>query len=83
MKIRYEDMIDDPKKTLETISHHTGIQFNSVIEKIKKNQPLRRGYIFNGNRMRMSNDIRLKSKNRIFPKSLKNKFIVLINGFWY
>ena len=86
LKIRYEDLLQMPKETLDTIASKFEIDLQTVSDSIDKNEPLRKGFIFNGNRMSMGKDTELilkKSGKLAFDRTIKNAVTVLINRVWY
>ena len=86
LKIRYEDLLQMPKETLGKIASKFEIDLQEVSDKIDKNESLKRGFIFNGNRMSMGEDTELtlkKSGNLAFDKTIKNALVMLINRVWY
>jgi len=83
LKIRYEDLLQDPRRTLGRISEFTGLDLCASIEKIESSLPLKRGHVFNGNRMRMRDEVVLNTANPTYKKSLGNRFINLMHACWY
>jgi len=61
LKIKYEDLTTRPEETLTKIAHFTGIELKPAIHKVEKKLPLQQGYVFNGNRMRMEDDVVFKT----------------------
>jgi hypothetical protein len=55
--VRYEDLVSEPERIVEMIGNTLGLDCNPAIDRISSNQPLRRGHIFNGNRMRMQEEV--------------------------
>jgi hypothetical protein len=58
--IRYEDFVDKPAETLRIIGQAARIDVESVVSKVMSEAPLERGYMFNGNRMRLLPRITLR-----------------------
>ena len=84
LKVRYEDFLTTPDKAIKKVEKYFKIDFRHAVEKIEKDRPLSRGYIFNGNRMRMNNELILKkSRKPSFKRSIKNATIMVMNGVWY
>ena len=86
LKIRYEDLLQNPKETLDKIASKFEIDLQRVSDSIDKAEPLRRGFIFNGNRMSMGKDaeIKLKISGKLtFDRTTKNIVTMLINRVWY
>ena len=75
-----------PKETLDKIASKFEIDLQKVSDRIDKNEPLRKGFIFNGNRMSMGKDTELtlkKSGKLAFDRTIKNAMVMLINRVWY
>lgn len=53
VRLRYEDFVSQPEATLRQLGETFSIDTSAPIERIRRQEPLQRGYIFNGNRMRM------------------------------
>ena len=82
--IKYEDFIAEPTETLITIQNKFHINLNNSIELIKNNEELKTGYIFEGNRIRLQERIRIVQVNKkIKPGKLKDYLTLVFNGFWY
>lgn len=86
LKIRYEDLLQMPKATLGKIASKFEIDLQDVSDRIDKNEPLRKGFIFNGNRLSMAKDTELtlkKSGKLAFDRTIKSTVVMLINRVWY
>lgn len=57
VRIHYENFVADPQKELMHIGSAFGIDTSPAIDKINQGLPLDRGYVFNGNRMRMQDQV--------------------------
>ncbi len=60
--VTYEDLILKPKETLDLISRVSDMDMNVLKAKIEKDEDLKVGYLFDGNRIRLSESIKLKSQ---------------------
>jgi len=56
-QIWYEELISDPERSLQTIAQGCGVDTQQSILKVRAQQPLDRGFIFNGNRMRLEESV--------------------------
>lgn len=86
LKIRYEDLLEAPHETLGKIASQFEIDLQRVGDLIDQNEPLKKGFIFNGNRMSMGKDteLRLKKSRKLpFDRTIKNAVVLLINRMWY
>jgi hypothetical protein len=59
-QIWYEELVADPQRSLQTIEDGCGVNTQRSIQKVCAQAPLERGFIFNGNRMRLQETIVLK-----------------------
>lgn len=67
-RLYYEDLVSEPEQTLERIGRMFSIDTSPAIDKIRCNQPLERGYVFNGNRMRMQDRVVFRKSSGVTPK---------------
>jgi len=58
--IRYEDLVMDPKATLERASVFTGLDLISVLAKLERGEALLPGHVIEGNRLRMQRQVQLR-----------------------
>ncbi len=68
LRLCYEDLVSEPEKTLERIGGTFSIDTVPAIDKIRRNQPLERGYVLNGNRMRMQERVTLRTSSGVLPR---------------
>jgi Sulfotransferase family len=57
LRVHYDDLISAPESVLTQIGASFKIDTSPAISKISKDEPLDRGYLFNGNRMRMQSQV--------------------------
>ena len=57
VNLEYEQMMRQPEACLQEIGHKFGIDEGEVVGKIARQMPLNRGFVFNGNRMRMQKSV--------------------------
>jgi hypothetical protein len=67
--IQYEYLMQRPRNTLQSLNEHFGLDVEGVIEKVRNGVPLKRGNVFNGNRMRMQESVIFRKK----PYVIENK----------
>jgi hypothetical protein len=72
VEIKYEDLITKPLDTLTVIQNELQIDLKPVLEKLKKDEFLTIGPLFEGNVIRMKEKLKLEVKAPIFPKTFKN-----------
>jgi len=81
--VTYESFIQDPSRTLKRLESKLNLKFGNVIQMIDNNQELQVGYLFDGNRIRLKETIKLKKE---FPKqeaNFTNAITRLINKPFY
>jgi len=59
-KLHYEAFVAEPEALLRAVGRRIGLDVEAAISKIASATPLRRGYIFNGNRMRIQPEVVLR-----------------------
>ncbi len=59
IRLRYEDLVTSPEASLQSIGNSLNLSFDGVIERIKQGDALDPGHVVAGNRLRMSNQIKL------------------------
>lgn len=60
IKIRYEEFVMDPRKTLQRIGELINIDYSDVATNIEANKAMTVGHTVAGNKLRMSSNIQLK-----------------------
>lgn len=60
VEIKYEDLLENPEHTLEVIQKSIGVDLSAAIQKIKHDETLNVGFLFDGNRIRLKDTIKLK-----------------------
>jgi hypothetical protein len=84
VEIYYEDLVNEPKSTLDFMSNSLSIDFNYLINKIMKNQKLKVGLIFDSNRLRIQNEIEIQRQEKIHFINNFSRFMLKIHKiFWY
>ncbi|MDM8557431.1 sulfotransferase [Candidatus Parabeggiatoa sp. HSG14] len=72
VEIKYEDLITKPLDTLTVIQNELQIDLEPVLEKVRKDEFLTIGPLFEGSRIRMKEKLKLEVKPSVFPKTFKN-----------
>lgn len=57
VNLEYEHMMRQPEACLREIGHKFGMDVGEVVGKVARQMPLNRGFVFNGNRMRMQESV--------------------------
>lgn len=83
VEIKYEDLITKPLDTLTIIQNKLQIDLEPVLEKVKKDEFLTIGPLFEGNTIRMKEQLKLEVKPPIFPGTFKNFLTRFINLIIY
>ena len=81
--IRYEDIIESPEKTFTKIQDTLELDLSTVIDKVNHDKELEVGNLFEGNRIRIPEKLKLLREHRSFSKNFKNSFTRMLNGFLY
>jgi hypothetical protein len=68
LRLHYEDLVSQPEKTLKRIGEAFSMDSAPAIEKIRRSEPLRRGYVFNGNRMRVQDLVVFRKSSGVTPE---------------
>jgi hypothetical protein len=81
----YEDLLNDPISVLSEIETGLNISLENSKKLIMQEQPLKVGYLFDGNRLRLEKEIKLKKANHSYkPKSITDKFFYTFHKkVWY
>ncbi len=83
IKVKYENLVLNTEEELKRIQSICNIDLSQSVKMIKDNEPFKSEFIFNGNRMRLDKEIRVKANWVKHKRSIKNKFIIFCNGIWY
>lgn len=80
VRIRYEDFMRDPRKTLEQIATCIGLPLEELAEKIEQGEEFSVGHNVAGNRLRMAGSVRLSPDTKwVKMLSSKDKALVWIS----
>jgi len=60
IRIRYEDLVSDPKAVLGRVGEMVGIDFGPLVDKLERGDPIGVGHMVAGNRVRHQSGIRLR-----------------------
>jgi len=60
IRVRYEDLVRNPRDTLATIGSHIGVDLTDVWEMIEEGRPFHAAHNIGGNRLRFAKAIRLQ-----------------------
>lgn len=82
--VKYENLVTDPVSTLKKIQNNFDVDLTCSIELIQKQQPLKVGYLFDGNRLRLEKEIRLNNHGVMSATNytLKDRVSTAINYLW-
>jgi CxxC motif-containing protein len=81
--VTYEDMVNQPVKMLSEIEKMLDVDLKSAINKIKSNTPLSVGMLFDGNRIRLKDEIVVQPSKSIKLRSIKDFIVRYIQFFLY
>jgi len=79
MIIKYEELIQNPLQTLMDIEKILDLSFDLLKDKIKNNEEIKVGNLFDGNRIRLKPTILLQSKGSSENKKLWDLITLLVN----
>ena len=82
-EILFEDLIKDPTATLNKIEKDLGIELEGLQQKIDSRNWLYPGPLFDGNRLRLKQEIQLQNTLKPSPSSFKNTLTRIINLIIY
>lgn len=77
--VKYEDLVAYPAETLDKIAAKFDIDFTSLKKKLKADEPLKVGDLFEGNSMRIKSNIKLKRTVPKYPSTFVNIFTRIFN----
>ncbi|MCL6266663.1 sulfotransferase [Flagellimonas myxillae] len=81
--VKYDDLVAQPIKTLDDIAMNLGENFDDSKQKIANNRPLYTGFLFDGNRIRLQQEILLRSKTETRKLTLGDYFTKIFNYLVY
>ena len=64
-RLYFEEFISDPVQQIDRIAKAFGLDATIVLQRIRDNRPLPRGFVFNGNRMRVQESVHLEPRRKI------------------
>jgi hypothetical protein len=60
-RVRYEDLVADPRREFDRIGRHVGVDLSGLAESLLRGEQMRVDHVYGGNRMRMAGRVRLSS----------------------
>lgn len=81
--IKYENLLENPTEVLMELSKKFDIDYKYLIDKLKNNSPLKTGFLFDGNRIRLKETVLLQTQKRDIKKNYKYYFIRIFNYLVY
>lgn len=82
ISVRYEDLMNDPKKYFGLIGEQLDVDASEVISKLESSTPFLGGTIYYGNRVRLREEVSLRPPSKK-PAGMGAFFSDLINFIWY
>jgi len=84
-EISYDDLLQSPVAALKKIESELNIDLDNSKKLIEKNEPLKVGLLFDGNRLRLENEIVFrKGDAETKPKKMSDRFFYGLHKlFWY
>lgn len=84
VKIKFEDLIENPENTIEKIENALDLSFNTSKNYINESRLIPVGKVFEGNRIRLKTEIKFKTKKLKENKfNIKNLIMKLVNNRFY
>ena len=81
--IKYEDLLEKPYIVLENIQKKLQIDLSSASYRISNGEGLKVGKLFDGNRIRLEDSIKVESNAEKNPDSFKNMMTAAFNYMWW
>lgn len=81
-EVTYESLTKDTANTLDKLQNDLDIDLTSLIDKIKKREKLKTGFLFDGNRIRLQESITLHQSKKP-KKNIKFYFTRILNYIIY
>jgi len=83
IKIRYEDLMNDPNSALLKISAHGGIDLTGTVAKVSNNEPFNVGHIVTGNRLRKNKSVIFReTEDKKFHYSISQRSLITLMNLW-
>lgn len=80
-RVFYEDFVASPERVLQRVGKAFKLDPKNAISKISNGEPLERGFVFNGNRMRLDQQVVFcKQAVHAVPKSLLEKIFTQLSA---
>ena len=83
MKVKYEDYVQEPIECLSVIEKSFDIDLSQTKARIQAGDDLEIGPLFDGNRLRLKESVKLRLAKPIEIKSFVDLFSRLMNKVWY
>ena len=83
VKVKYEDLINNPVDVLKKIELSLELNLEHLITKIEAEQMLIVGHLFDGNRIRVKNKINIIQKNNKLSSRMRYMFARFLNNLFY
>ncbi len=83
MSVKYENFIKTPEEEITKIQKKFNIDLSKSINLIRNDKPLKVGHLFDGNRIRLKDEIIIQKQNIKYRFNFKNLVTDFVNGIWY
>ena len=83
--VSYDELVTEPKQVFRKLSSDLNIDFFQVQQKFDKNEKFQVGWLFDGNRLRLKNEIALKLKrnDKKGTGSVLNSILLRVHSFFW
>ena len=83
IRLTYESLLTDKENSLLKIQSKLGVDQSELIAKVKQSQPLKTGFLFDGNRIRLQETLTLRNLEQKNNKNFRYYFIRIFNYLVY
>lgn len=80
ISIKYEQLVSDPQTVLDELGEAVGVDFSHLKQKVHNEEALRVGDLFEGNSMRVKQQIKLRKESTRYPTTFINTFTRIFNS---
>lgn len=82
-QIRYEDYVQNPSEALNKIGNELGVDLQQAVQRIQADEGLEIGPLFDGNRLRLKQEVKLRQSEPVKIQSWVDRFSRVFNFLWY
>ena len=83
ISVKYERLVSDPQTVLDELGESVGVDFADLKQKVRNQEALHVGDLFEGNSMRVKQQIKLRQESTHYPPTFINTFTRIFNSLIY